>query len=70
MSETLERQAVAVVDQLGRRGDPDCYKEFKIGKTAHKRYSQKAVQKIEEALKEESAAEIWKRYRAKTRRAG
>jgi len=63
-------KAVAVVDHLGLRGDPECYKEFKIGRTAHKQYSQKAVQKIKEALKRESAEDIWKKRRTKTRRAG
>ena len=61
-------KAVAVVDHLGLRDDPDCYKEFKIGKTLHKRYSPKAVERIENVLKEESLEEIWaKQARAKKR---
>ena len=57
---------VAVVDHLSLRDDPDCYKEFKIGKTSHKRYSQKAIERIENVLKVESLEEIWaKRTSAK-----
>ena len=52
-------KVVAVVDHLSLRDDPDCYKEFKIGKTSHKRYSQKAIESIESALKVESLEEIW-----------
>lgn len=63
-------KAVAVVDHLGLRDDQDCYKEFKIGKTAHKRYSQRAAEKIKEALKKESADDIWLKRRAKARRTG
>jgi hypothetical protein len=52
---------LAVVDYLGLRKDPDCYKEFKIGKTLHKRYSQSAIEKIREALKTESVDDIWRK---------
>lgn len=54
-------KVVAVVDHLGLRDDKDCYKEFNIGKTLHKRYSPKAIDSIKEALKRESADEIWRR---------
>ncbi len=50
---------VAVVDYLGLRGDPDCYKEIHIGKTVFKRYSPKAIEVIKKALERESADEIW-----------
>lgn len=52
-------KAVAVVDHLGLRNDPECYKEIKIGKAVFKRYSQKAIGAIKEALTKESADEIW-----------
>lgn len=63
-------KAVAVVDHLGLRGNPDCYKEIKIRKAVFKCYSQKAVEKITEALKKESAEDIWKRRDRGARRAG
>lgn len=52
-------KAVAVVDHLGLRDEPDCYKEIKIGKAVFKRYSLKAVDAINQALREESADDIW-----------
>lgn len=60
-------KAVAVVDYLGLRNEPDCYKEFKIGSQTHKRYSPKAIGAIAEALREESADEIWQKRKAKAR---
>lgn len=60
-------KAVAVVDYLGLRGQLDCYKEIKIGKTVFKRYSQKAIDSIKDALTKESADEIWAKRTAKSR---
>ena len=62
-------KVLAVVDHLGLRDDLDCYKEFKIGRTSHKRYSQKAVEKIRGVLKKERMEDIWaNRPRERTRR--
>jgi hypothetical protein len=47
------------VDHLSIRSTPDCYKEFKIGSQLHKRYSQKTLDVIREALEKESAEDIW-----------
>lgn len=56
-------KAVAVVDHLNIRSLSDCYKEFRIGSVLHKRYSPKALETVREALKKESAEDIWaKRY--------
>ena len=52
-------KTVAVVDYLGLRKQPECYKEIKIGKTVFKQYSAKAIDSIKDALKKESADEIW-----------
>lgn len=57
---------IAVVNYLDLRQDQDCYKEFKFGKTLHKRYSPKAIEKIKNVLQEKSAEEIWAK-RAGTR---
>jgi hypothetical protein len=54
-------KAVRVVDYLDLRKDADCYKEFRIGSQTLKRYSPKAIEKIKEALKTESADEIWRK---------
>jgi hypothetical protein len=56
-------KAVAVVDHLGLRGQSEYYKEIKIGKAVFKRYSQKAIDSIKEALEKESADEIWRKRR-------
>lgn len=52
-------KVVAVVDHLAVRQDPECYKEFKIGKVIFKRYSPKAIERIQAALKNQSVDEIW-----------
>lgn len=56
-------KTIAVIDYLGIRRDVECYKEFKIGASRHKRYSQKAIGKIKLALKEKNAEEIWAQVR-------
>jgi hypothetical protein len=61
-------KTVAVVDYLNLRGDAECYKEFRIGKTVHKRYSQKAISRIESALEKESVEEIWDKHRGKKKK--
>jgi len=62
-------KTVAIVDYLGLRKDSDCYKEFKIGSQTFKRYSPKAIERIEEVLQTESADEIWAKCKAKGKRA-
>jgi len=52
-------KAIAVVDHLKLRSEPDCYKEFKIGSLLHKRYSQKALDEITVALTKENIDDIW-----------
>jgi hypothetical protein len=52
-------KSIAVIDHLGLRKDSERYKEFKIGTTVHKRYSPKAIEKINLALQQESADAIW-----------
>ncbi|MFY9268622.1 MAG: DUF3644 domain-containing protein [Candidatus Manganitrophaceae bacterium] len=49
----------AVVDHLKLRDEPDCYREFKFGKTVHKRYSPKAIEAIKCCLKTKNADDIW-----------
>jgi hypothetical protein len=58
-------KAIAAVDHLGIRSMPDCYKVFKIGSQLHKRYSQKTLDVIREALEKESADDIWKKCHPK-----
>jgi hypothetical protein len=57
-------KTIAIVDHMGLRKKPDCYKEFKMGKAIFKRYSPKAIDAIKEALKTESADAIWEQRKA------
>lgn len=52
-------KAIAAVDYLNLRTDAECYKELKIGKSLFKRYSPKAIEKMQACLKKTSANEIW-----------
>lgn len=61
-------KAVAVVDHLGLRNETECYKESKIGSQTHKRYSPKAIEKIKDALKTQSADAIWRMRNARAKR--
>ena len=56
-------KVVAVIDHFGLRDNPEYYKEFKFGKSRHKRYSQKAIEAINVALTEQSLDDIWARQR-------
>jgi hypothetical protein len=56
----------AVIALLHLQQDPECYKKVQIGKSSvFNRYSQKAITKIQEALKEKSADKIWGEYKAR-----
>lgn len=61
-------KTVAVVDYLGLRSDLECYKEFKIGSQLHKRYSPKAIERIQSALQKESAEDIWAKRQVTARK--
>jgi hypothetical protein len=52
-------KTIAVVDYLGIRSRSECHKEFKIGSQLHKRYSEKTLDVIREALEKENADVIW-----------
>ncbi len=53
----------ALVDQLGLRDDPKCFKEIKVGKVKHARYSPAALEPMRAALDVESIEDVWIRYR-------
>lgn len=53
----------AVVDFLGLREDSEFFKNFKMGKQVHARFSQKAILRIKEALETNSIDDIWARFR-------
>jgi hypothetical protein len=53
----------ALTDHLGIRRDLECYKEFKIDQSIYKRYSQKALTLIREALETIDVDEVWQKRR-------
>jgi hypothetical protein len=55
-------KTTAVVRFLKLSEDPDCFKEFFIGRTRFGRYSQNAIAKIRIALSEHPMEEIWKTH--------
>jgi len=55
---------LAVVWHLGIQEKPECYKEFRIGGSVHKRYSQQAIAEIQAGLEDVSVADIWRRWKA------
>ena len=52
-------KVVAVVEYLGIRNNPDCYKEIKIDGSLHKRYSQKVLSAIQNAIANDGMEKIW-----------
>jgi len=62
-----EPKVRAIIQLNNLRADKECYKEFRMGKTLFKRYSQKAVDKINEIKNQKnfSLSEIWKEARLK-----
>lgn len=59
---------IAVVAHLDMRHNQECYKEFRFGKTVHKRYSQKAIENIRIALEKEQLEDIWQNWVRNKRR--
>jgi hypothetical protein len=55
--------AVAYVYHFNIREDSECYKEFRIGGTLHKRYSPKAFEILSEALIKVEPSKVWREYR-------
>lgn len=52
-------KTVAIVDYLKLRQDLDCYREIKIGRSVFKRYSAKALEKLQACLKKTTVDSIW-----------
>lgn len=58
------------VDFLGLRDDSEFYKEFKLGSQVHKRYSQKALAKLQEVIATDTVDGLWAKCRAKRQEGG
>ena len=57
-----EPKTLAVIHHLGLRDDPEYYKEFRFGRSVHKRFSHKAIAAIKECASKESLQDIWAVY--------
>jgi hypothetical protein len=55
-------KTTAIIWHANLKVDPECCKEFLIGKSKFTRYSQKAITRIKEELKKGSIDNIWERY--------
>ena len=55
-------KTVAVVAHIDLQSRAECFREFRVGKTVHKRYSQKAIDAIRATLDREDIEEIWRRH--------
>jgi len=53
----------AVIWTLGLQNDAEYFKQISIGKVKFKRYSQKAIEAIKQAVEEKSIDDIWKEYK-------
>jgi hypothetical protein len=62
-------KVVAAIRVLKVDQDPDCFKEFIVGRSRFKRYSQRAIGKIKDALATKSIDEIWREYRSEQKAA-
>jgi hypothetical protein len=57
-------KTTAAIRVLGIKDDSDSYKEVAIGKVKYQRYSQNAIRRIKDLLKDKTTDEIWAEYRA------
>lgn len=53
-------KTTALVRHMKIMADADCYKEFTIGRTLHRRYSQKAIELLLKAIDTVNIDDVWK----------
>jgi hypothetical protein len=56
-------KTTAVIWYLGLQEDKDCFQEILIGSARFKRYSQKAILRLEEAMADPGIVAMWEAYR-------
>ncbi len=61
-------KTLAVIWKLKLQDDEKCFKEIRIGKQRHKRYSQNALQKILEKLPGLNMEDVWESYKSRPKR--
>jgi hypothetical protein len=60
-------KALAVIQHLQLKKDPDFFKQITIGRVKFNRYSQKAIHKVSEELPKINLDEIWQMYKPRRR---
>ncbi len=55
-------KALALIRAVDLQNDAECFKEIRMGSAAFKRYSQKAIGRLEEAKQSMDIQEIWRQY--------
>lgn len=58
-------KTTALIWHLKLTDDPECFKEFIIGRTKFKRYSQKAIERLKEAMKAVDMQKVWDTYNSR-----
>lgn len=58
-------KTTAAIRSVELQNDSDCFKEITIGKAKFGRYSQRAIERLKEALTKTPIGEIWKTHRPK-----
>jgi hypothetical protein len=53
----------AAITQFKIKDDPECFKQFKVGKATFNRYSQKAIEKLNTELSIKPIEEVWDEYK-------
>ena len=61
-------KTTALVRHLKIQEDAECYRRIAIGKASFDRYSQKAIDRMREALKAVKVDDVWAEYQASLRR--
>ena len=59
---------LAVIKELDLQSDPEYFKEIRIGKSIHKRYSSKALDVLKKQLPQLDLEAVWRRHRPRGRR--
>jgi hypothetical protein len=56
-------KTTAAIWRFDIQKDPDCFKEVIFGKTSFKRYSQRAIEKVQECLATKPIDVVWEEYK-------
>ena len=62
-------QLTAYICLFGLKDDERCSKEFAIGKMRLRRYSPLAIERVREAMVDETPHDTWRRYRSELKKA-